>query len=145
MAAIISAFSEIQLPVVFPIHPRTINAIRSFGLENQLAQSPTIHMMNPVGYLDMLELERNAHVIITDSGGVIREAYFFGVPSVLLDDTTEWIDLVKTGWSTFVELSQETIKQAVSEAVRPAQRSLSFGDGGASNYIVKYLEEWNKV
>jgi UDP-GlcNAc3NAcA epimerase len=145
MAAIISTFSEIEMPVVFPIHPRTLKAIRSFGLENQLAQSPTIHKMNPVGYLDMLELERNARLIITDSGGVMREAYFFSVPSVLLDDTTEWIDLVKTGWSTFVELRPPAIKRAVIEAVRPAQRPLSFGNGDASKNIVKYLEEWSKA
>jgi UDP-N-acetylglucosamine 2-epimerase len=140
LEAIVSAFAELEMPIVFPIHPRTRKAVNEYGLEERLAQLTNIHVIDPVGYFDMLELERNAKVIITDSGGVIREAYFAGVPSIIVDNTTEWINLVREGWSTLVETKPEAIKQAVAQAIPPSTHGSLFGDGGASEYVVDYLK-----
>lgn len=145
LRAIVSALLGLDTPVVFPVHPRTRKALDEYDLHQHLVQSRTIRSLQPVGYFDMLQLETNARAIITDSGGVIREAYFVGVPSVIVDDTTEWIDLVREGWGSVVGANTEAIKQAVGKAVPPSRQEALLGCGDASRRIVNYLEEWARA
>jgi len=84
------------MPVVLPLHPRTRARVAAAGRENLLSQ---LHVIDPVGYLDMVGLEKDACVIATDSGGVQKEAFFHGVPCVTLRDETEWVELVEAGWN----------------------------------------------
>ena len=96
---ILTAFSKLEEPLVFPIHPRTKKMIKYFGLNNLL---DGILVIEPVGYLDMIKLEKNAKAILTDSGGVQKEAFWLKVPCITLRDETEWIETVKYGWNRIV-------------------------------------------
>ena len=84
-------------PVVLPLHPRTVGSLKRAGLADRLAAK--VRIIEPVGYLEMIVLERNARMIVTDSGGVQKEAFFQGVPCVTLRDETEWVELIETGWN----------------------------------------------
>jgi UDP-N-acetylglucosamine 2-epimerase len=95
---ILSAFAEIGEVIVFPVHPRTRKKIAEF--EHRFQHDLTnINMIEPVGYLDMLVLEENARLILTDSGGMQKEAYFFSVPCITLRPETEWVETVEAGWN----------------------------------------------
>lgn len=89
------------LPVVWPVHPRTRAVLQQAGRLDQLAQS--VRLTDPVGYLDMVQLEKYAAVIATDSGGVQKEAFFHQVPCVTLRDETEWVELVDAGWNRLAD------------------------------------------
>lgn len=128
-----------ELPVVLPLHPRTREASKQLGLDLHV---PGIMVIQPVGYLDMVCLEQNASVIATDSGGVQKEAYFYGVPCVTLRTETEWVELVELGVNVLVEADVEAIASAVLRA-RPARGGGSdlYGKGDAAELIVAALRE----
>jgi len=115
---ILTAFSKMNETVVFPIHPRTRKMINYYGL-NDLLENNNIKLIDPVGYLDMLKLEKNAKAILTDSGGVQKEAFWLKVPCITLRDETEWIETVNLGWNRLVGSDVEKILKAV--------RDLKFG------------------
>ena len=125
--------------VVWPIHPRTRKVLAETGLGSVLGVSG-VRIVDPVGYLDMLMLESHARCVVTDSGGVQKEAYFAGVPCVTLRDETEWVELVDLGWNTLVA---PTDVGAVVEAVAGAKCGRTgespFGDGRASQRIAELL------
>jgi UDP-N-acetylglucosamine 2-epimerase len=133
---LISAFGKAPRPVIFPIHPRTRKRLQDFGI----ALPSAIEAVEPLGYLEMLAAERNAHCVFTDSGGVQREAYYAGVECVTLRDVTEWTNTVKAGWNVLVGDSSERIGE---ELVKPrhSQRPHPplFGDGRASYKIAEIL------
>ncbi len=126
-------------PVIWPIHPRTRKVLAESGLASVIAQTG-LRIVDPVGYLDMLVLEAHASCIVTDSGGVQKEAYFAGVPCVTLRDQTEWVELVELGWNT---LTPPTDVSAVVAAVGGAKCGMvgesPFGDGRASERIAELL------
>ncbi len=99
-----------------------------------------VHVIDPVGYFDMMILEENARLIATDSGGVQREAYFAGVPCITLRDETEWTETVQVGWNRLVGVEPEKILDAWFGFTPPAERPAIFGDGKASEKIVQILE-----
>ena len=141
---ILAAFAEIEEPIVFPIHPRTRQRIVEFGLNNpQSATCPepgrsirNPKLIEPVGYLDMLMLEQNARLILTDSGGMQKEAYFFGVPCVTLRPETEWVETVEGGWNVVVGASRMEIVSAVNGHNWPQRTPPAvFGDGQAAERI----------
>src|SRR5690606_12228041 len=101
LGAIVGALRELaaEIPVVLPVHPRTRNAARNQGLE---LDDGVLTLTDPLGYLDMLQLERNARLVATDSGGVQKEAFFQGVPCVTLRDESEWVELIELGWNRIV-------------------------------------------
>jgi UDP-N-acetylglucosamine 2-epimerase len=142
---LLAAFREIGEPVIFPVHPRTRRKIAELngtsGMESSTAGD--VRMIEPVGYLDMLRLEQSARVILTDSGGMQKEAYFFGVPCVTLRPETEWVETVEAGWNILVGTDRERIVEVASRHA-PDQNTPPpplFGDGRASARIVRLLEE----
>jgi UDP-GlcNAc3NAcA epimerase len=142
LRGILEAFVEIDEPIVFPIHPRTKERMRSLGnsLQSRLDRSK-VHFVDPVGYLDMLLLEQNARLILTDSGGMQKEAYFFGVPCITLRPETEWAETVEEGWNVVVG-SDSSLLIEQARNLQPPSRSQRqvFGDGHASDLILQGLE-----
>ncbi|MDI6698943.1 MAG: UDP-N-acetyl glucosamine 2-epimerase [Candidatus Saccharicenans sp.] len=131
------------LTVVVPLHPRTRNAL-SFLSPHPDPSPRNLLIVEPVSYLDMLLLEKNARVILTDSGGVQKEAFFFRVPCVTMREETEWAETVETGWNTLVGFDPNRIFQAAlavcsSASQRDSSSGLPFGDGKASERIVHAL------
>jgi UDP-GlcNAc3NAcA epimerase len=136
LRAIIEAFGSVGDPIVFPVHPRTRKAIRA-----QAQRVPrNVCLREPVGYLDMLQLERQARAILTDSGGVQKEAYLVGVPCVTLREETEWVETVQTGWNRLVGADGDEIVAAVRDIQVPDERPPLFGDGRAAERIVAILD-----
>jgi UDP-N-acetylglucosamine 2-epimerase len=102
-----------QLPLVFPVHPRTARHLESNP--NAWSAHPRLHLINPVGYLDTLSLLGGARVVLTDSGGLQKEAFFLGCPCVTLREETEWVETVEAGGNVLVGTSPESIREAVSD------------------------------
>lgn len=124
-----------QKPVVLPIHPRTKKAMDALGYR----PGPGLEVIAPVSYLDMLMLEKHAALVLTDSGGVQKEAFFFAVPCLTLREETEWPETVQSGWNQLVGADQAAIVQAAIE-FRPTGTPHSlFGNGHAAESIVDLL------
>ncbi len=137
LGAILDGFRDAPLRVLFPVHPRTANRIREFGLEVPERVEP----IEPLGYLPMLALEARARTIFTDSGGVQREAYFAAVPCVTLRDATEWTNTVEAGWNRLAGASRDAIARWLRDPPhRPQARPPLFGEGNAAERIVAVLE-----
>jgi UDP-GlcNAc3NAcA epimerase len=126
-----------DVPVVLALHPRTRKLIAEHGLADRLGTAKAI---DPVPYLDMIRLEESARVIVTDSGGVQKEAYFFRVPCVTLREETEWVETVETGWNRLSAADANRIASAVREARAPQHPTTElYGDGDAAGKIAAYL------
>jgi UDP-N-acetylglucosamine 2-epimerase len=123
--------------VVFPVHPRTRARIEAWDVE----VPANVELIEPVSYTRMLELERGAQVIATDSGGVQREAYLWGVRCVTLREETEWVDTVQTGWNTLVGVDPAAFEAALQSPL-PAQRPAVFGDGNAAARIAEIVADF---
>lgn len=139
MRAILSAFGRVDERVIFPLHPRTRRLIEDRGLEHLLL--PNVHIIEPVGYLDMLVLENRARLILTDSGGVQKEAYWLGTPCLTLRSETEWVETVQAGWNLLVGTQTQAIIDAIHAFQPPAERPLLYGDGQAAERIVALLDQ----
>lgn len=136
MREITAGLANCGSPVVWPLHPRTRKRLEAHGI----SLPDTILTCDPVGYLDMVRLEKSARVIATDSGGVQKEAFFHGVPCVTVRDETEWVELVSAGWNQLVEARAEKIAEAIEGARKPAERDDSiYGDGTAGARILDEL------
>src|SRR6185436_10055676 len=115
LASIVAALGTLPLPVLLPCHPRTAAALRAAGL----APSGSLRVLPPAPYQEMLGLVADARAVLTDSGGLQKEAYFLGVPCVTLRDETEWTDLVASGWNRLAGADTARIRAAVDAATRP--------------------------
>jgi len=145
LQGILQAFLALDEPVIFPVHPRTRKKISELGLGipqfTGARQVNNLHLIEPVGYLDMLVLEQNARLILTDSGGIQKEAFFFAVPCVTLRPETEWVETVETGWNVLVDADPVKIVNAVlSQGWPTGTPPTVFGDGRASERIVEILQ-----
>lgn len=138
LSAILRGLGEIDTTVVMPLHPRTRARIEEFHLQ----LSHNIRMIDPVGYLDMVMLEKHAVLIATDSGGVQKEAFFHGVPCVTLREETEWVELVNSGWNRLaVPGDSEGVRLAVMSAIGTSGQPVRpYGDGEAGERIVEILK-----
>ncbi len=136
LQAILAALRALaaDYPVVFPVHPRTRQKLA--GLDSY---EPNLHLIEPVGYLDMLLLERQARLILTDSGGVQKEAYFFAVPCLTLRRETEWVETVDTGWNRLVGNDLALIAQLAHDPKPTGSPLPLFGDGHAADRIAALL------
>ncbi|MCQ5373702.1 MAG: UDP-N-acetylglucosamine 2-epimerase (non-hydrolyzing) [Candidatus Methanomethylicia archaeon] len=140
LEAIITSINEVSKyeVIVFPIHPRTKKNIELFGFASNLINE-NIKLIRPLGYRDFLSLEKNAKLIMTDSGGVQKEAYLLGVPCITLREETEWAETVNCGWNILVGTNRELLVLA-TKTFRPNHpRPNLFGDGTASKRIVEIL------
>lgn len=140
LGEILTAFTQLDYPVVFPVHPRTRQKIAELGINLPELLSSNLRLIDPIGYLDMLMLEENAYKILTDSGGIQKEAYFLGVPCITLRPETEWLETVETGWNTLVAIEAEQIVTIVKALTAPASRPNLYGDGRAAPRIVEILQ-----
>lgn len=145
LRAIVMALNSLSeyCPVVWPLHPRTEEALRRSSLLGRIYEQ--VHVIDPVGYLDMLVLEKNASVIVSDSGGVPKEGFFLGTPSVILRKEAVWDELVDLGWSIAVEpANAEPIIEAV-ERIQLVDRIVGecpFGDGHAAERILGEIVQY---
>lgn len=137
MENILKAFSEIEDEMIWPLHPRTKNKLEIYGFD--INSIPNLKVIEPVGYIDMLSLEVNAKKIITDSGGVQKEAYFMRVPCVTVREQTEWVETLKEEANILVGTNPKAILEAVHKQVSPSYKNY-FGDGRASEKIVKLIK-----
>ena len=128
LADLLAAMPE---PVVFPVHPRTRLRLEDTGLIDRL---DGVRLVPPLGYLDFLKLARHARAVLTDSGGVQKEAYLLGVPCVTLRDTTEWVETVERGWNVLVDLDRDAAIAAL-ERNPPAERPELYGGGHAAQRV----------
>ena len=138
LESVLRAFAGCGETVVFPVHPRTRKMIKQFGLAQGLP--PSVVLIEPVDYLDFLALLIEAKKVATDSGGVQKEAYFFGIPCVTLRDETEWMETVEDGWNAVVGTDTRDVVDAIRNFNPQGTKSKSFGDGHAAERIAKLLE-----
>lgn len=138
LGAIIHGFSGIGEKIVFPLHPRTQGKIKELGLSESLRQAKNVHVIDPVGYLDMLILEKNARLILTDSGGVQKEAYFFKVPCITLREETEWVETVESGWNCLLQ-KYENLAVLVKQRNAPLEHPNLYGNGDSAEKILHKL------
>ncbi len=140
---VFKAFGQIassNCPFIIPIHPRTRQAIEKLRLEPELDKH--VRLVEPVSYLDMIFLEVNAKVILTDSGGVQKEAYFAKVPCITLRNETEWTETLTGGWNRLVGAQTKTIIEGFSNATSTYQSASEsyFGDGRSGEKILGILQ-----
>lgn len=142
LRSILTAFGEIVEPIVFPVHPRTRKAISSLKSEIPSPKSkiPNLKLIEPVGYLDMMQLQGAARLVLTDSGGIQKEAYWLGVPCITMRDQTEWVETVAAGWNVVVGANRERIVESVRTFAPPRARPPLYGDGQSARRIVEGLE-----
>jgi UDP-GlcNAc3NAcA epimerase len=135
LAQILRAFNSLNEPVIFPVHPRTQKAITETGF---IVKS-NVRLIDPVGYMDMMALARSARMVLTDSGGLQKEAYWLGVPCVTMRAETEWVETVQAGWNTLVGSDSERIIEAVRSFTPNGTHPALYGDGTASVNCVDLL------
>ena len=135
LRALVAVLEAIDQPAVFPVHPRTRNRLEGAGLWERLAAHPTLRLSGPVGYLDFTALLVGARAVVTDSGGVQKEAYFLGIPCVTLRETTEWVETVDGGFNRLVGMDPARVAAALADLSMPEDRPPYYGDGDASGRI----------
>ena len=128
---IVEGLNRLDEPIVFPAHPRTASVVSGLG--------PHVQLVAPLGYLDLSALAAQARVILTDSGGLQKEAYWYGVPCVTLRPSTEWVDTVAAGANVLVDDDPSALERAVAEARMPDDPPQLYGDGEAARRIAAAL------
>jgi len=130
--------ATIDCPVVLPLHPRTVKYVQRHGLKF----SDDVRVIQPVSYLEMVVLESHARLILTDSGGVQKEAYWFSVPCITLRDETEWVETVESGWNILTGADKHRIIDGVKHSYRSRHVSPEsvYGNGSAANHICEILQ-----
>jgi UDP-GlcNAc3NAcA epimerase len=135
LGRIVEGLNRIAGRVVFPAHPRTRAQIQ----RERIALADNVHMTEPLTYFELASLASQARVVVTDSGGLQKEAYWYGVPCVTLRPSTEWVDTVATGANVLVDDDSDAIEEAVAKARLPDQLPVLYGDGHASERIAEIL------
>lgn len=140
LKSIIEALNESGEKVILPLHPRTKKYIEDYGL----TFSNNVKVINPIGYLDMLSLEKNCIKIVTDSGGVQKEAFFMKKPCITMRDETEWVETVENDWNRIVGTDKEKILNAIINFEPKEPQKDIFGDGKSSEKICEIIERIGK-
>ena len=139
LMSIFRAFEQLPLPVILPLHPRTRHVVEGDSdLSQFMAQTKNIRVIEPVSYINMVQLEKHAFRILTDSGGVQKEAYFHGVPCITLRHETEWIETVEAGWNVLTGTDTQRILSAYDTPFRK-EKIAEYGTGRAAEEIVDLL------
>jgi UDP-GlcNAc3NAcA epimerase len=140
LRALVELIRALPAPVVFPLHPRTRARLREADLLDDVTTGiPGLHVTEPLPYGELAALLCNARVVLTDSGGMQKEAYLAGVPCVTLRDRTEWVETVQTGWNTLVDLDPAAALAALEHSP-PAGRPMLYGDGHAAERCVQAID-----
>jgi UDP-N-acetylglucosamine 2-epimerase len=137
--AMVEVLSSLGEPAVFPVHPRTRGKLQPAGRWDALMAVPGLVLAPPAGYLDFTNLLMNARAVVTDSGGVQKEAYFHGVPCITLRDTTEWVETVDGGFNTLTGMDPAKVRAALADLSMPAERPPFYGDGHAADAIARAI------
>jgi UDP-GlcNAc3NAcA epimerase len=135
LAHLVHALNSLDERIVFPLHPRTRKAIA----DALCRVGPHVHLIDPVGYLEMVALTGSARLVLTDSGGLQKEAYWLGVPCVTLREETEWVETVAAGWNTLAGSDPANILEAVRSFAPPSARPTLYGSGCAAKACVSLL------
>jgi UDP-N-acetylglucosamine 2-epimerase (non-hydrolysing)/UDP-GlcNAc3NAcA epimerase len=138
LAAVVELLLGVDQDVILPLHPRTRARLEAAGLIERLAASGRVRLTAPLGYVELTALLVGARAVLTDSGGLQKEAYLAGVPCVTLRSGTEWVETVQAGWNTLVDLQLEATRAALA-APPPAMRAPLYGDGQAGARVVDAL------
>jgi UDP-N-acetylglucosamine 2-epimerase (non-hydrolysing) len=140
LVSVIHAFEMLpHVSIVFPIHPRTRKSLQEMNLLHRLEKCKNVKLIEPVGYIDFVNLMDNAEKIVTDSGGVQKESYMLQVPCITIRDNTEWEETVKAGWNYLVGTNTNKIVKAVMKWKPTTKAKPVFGDGNSSKIIVRHL------
>jgi UDP-N-acetylglucosamine 2-epimerase (non-hydrolysing)/UDP-GlcNAc3NAcA epimerase len=138
LRALVDLLLALPCPVVLPLHPRTGARLDAQGWLDELQAADHIRLTPPLGYLAFTALLTRARAMLTDSGGVQKEAYLAGVPCITLRDTTEWVETVDAGWNVLVDLDGAAARAALDRRP-PAERPMLYGDGRAGERVVDAL------
>ena len=138
LAALVELVKALPMPVLFAVHPRTRARLEDAGLFGELEQLEGLELTGPLGYMEFSALACQARAIVTDSGGVQKEAYLAGVPCVTLRANTEWVETVQSGWNTLVDLDIPAALAAL-EVVPPSEHPELYGDGHAAERCVEAI------
>jgi UDP-GlcNAc3NAcA epimerase len=140
LRALVSLLQALDWPIVLPLHPRTKLRLTEANLLDALRSSDQVHLTEPLGYFELTALLCNAAAVLTDSGGLQKEAYLAGVRCVTLRPSTEWVETVQHGWNTLVDLDAQRARAALCEPL-PNERPRLYGDGHAGERVVRALEQ----
>ncbi len=135
---LVAVLESVPIAVVFPVHPRTRERLAASGLDQRLNAAAHVRMTPPLGYVELTALLCSARAVLTDSGGLQKEAYFAGVPCVTLRPSTEWTETVDAGWNSLVDLDPQRVAAALAKPMPPAHPEL-YGDGRAGERVVAAL------
>jgi UDP-GlcNAc3NAcA epimerase len=139
MSGIAMGLNKLDMPVIFPVHPRTRARLEHYGI----TWEKHVHLIEPLGYPDMMALGRTAYRILTDSGGLQKEAFFLGVPCITLREETEWVETVESGWNTLVGTRWQDIVNAVNRPDLEPPLHNPFGEGDAAIRIAHSMSDLN--
>lgn len=145
LSTVLKAFNNLNQTVVFPVHPRTLNRLKGYGINKDSFRN--IQFINPVDYLDMLKLIMNCLKVFTDSGGIQKEAYFLDKPCITLREQTEWVETLKGNWNVLVQIEYNTILKAHKEqrVNYQVKEDRIFGVGRASEKILGIIEDFYEM
>ncbi len=132
---LVSLLEAVPGPTVLPLHPRTAARLAATGLRDRLEAAPGLRLLAPLGYLDFMKLVMHARAVLTDSGGVQKEAYLLGVRCVTLRERTEWVETVEAGWNTLVDLDADAALAALEREPPAAPRAELYGAGRAAERV----------
>jgi len=138
LSEILSILSELDSDVIFSVHPRTRRAIDKFSLDKYL-DFPNIKTITPLGFWETQIFIKNAKMILTDSGGIIKEAYYHRVPAIILDTQSEWIETIEEGWNYLAGPNKQKVLNRIKSFERPSVHSNSLGNGTAATQIIKRI------
>jgi len=138
LSLLVELLLAMPFPVVLPVHPRTRKRLSDAGLLGKLRDSSRLVITPPLGYIELMALLCNARAVLTDSGGLQKEAYLAGVPCVTLRPSTEWVETVELGWNVLVDLDAKAALAALERDL-PADRPPLYGDGHAGERVVAHL------
>jgi UDP-N-acetylglucosamine 2-epimerase len=141
LRALLAVTAAVDRPILFPLHPRTRARLEAEGLWVELEAQAHVHLLPAVGYLDFAALLMSAAVVVTDSGGVQKEAYFHRVPCITLRDETEWVETVEAGANHLTGMDAEAVVAALAAARIPAELPQPYGDGNASIEIAAAITD----
>ena len=139
---LVELLEALPYTTVFPLHPRTRARLEAARMLERLAAAPHLRLQPPLGYLDFLTLARNARTVLTDSGGVQKEAYLLGTPCITLRSSTEWVETVELGWNVLVDLDREAALAALRREPPAGERPELYGGGRAGERICDVLSAY---